>query len=245
MSGKQKAFTIVELLIVIVVIGILAAISLVAYTGINDRAKLSAAKSHAAQLSRSPDTLDTLGNWKFDECSGSVISDSSSAKNNGTVAGTASWSTDTPSGSGCSFQFNGSTLINVSGRITANYYLKATWLKITSCGVNNNMVSSGNDNSNAFFAPNCRLSAGHNGSWTSVSDSVSLADGKWHYVVLEYTASSPTVGTLKLWRDGSLVATNTGVAPPNNPAASTIQIGGFNGGNNFTGLLDEVLVITK
>ncbi len=33
-SNSQKAFTIVELLIVIVVIGILAAISIVAYNGI-------------------------------------------------------------------------------------------------------------------------------------------------------------------------------------------------------------------
>lgn len=37
--GKQKGFTIVELLIVIVVIAILAAISVVSYTGIQNRAK--------------------------------------------------------------------------------------------------------------------------------------------------------------------------------------------------------------
>lgn len=39
MWAKQKGFTIVELLIVIVVIGILAAITIVAYNGIQDRAK--------------------------------------------------------------------------------------------------------------------------------------------------------------------------------------------------------------
>lgn len=38
MNQKQKAFTIVELLIVIVVIGILAAITVVAYSGIQNRA---------------------------------------------------------------------------------------------------------------------------------------------------------------------------------------------------------------
>ena len=38
---RQKGFTIVELLIVIVVIGILAAITIVAYNGIQDRAKFS------------------------------------------------------------------------------------------------------------------------------------------------------------------------------------------------------------
>ena len=38
MSIRQKGFTIVELLIVIVVIGILAAITVVAYNGIQERA---------------------------------------------------------------------------------------------------------------------------------------------------------------------------------------------------------------
>ena len=40
-SQKQNGFTIVELLIVIVVIGILAAITIVAYNGVQDRAKVS------------------------------------------------------------------------------------------------------------------------------------------------------------------------------------------------------------
>lgn len=49
--AKQKAFTIVELLIVIVVIAILAAITIVAYNGIQDRAKASAAQAAAKQAS--------------------------------------------------------------------------------------------------------------------------------------------------------------------------------------------------
>lgn len=42
LSKKRDGFTIVELLIVIVVIGILAAITIVAYNGIQDRARASA-----------------------------------------------------------------------------------------------------------------------------------------------------------------------------------------------------------
>ena len=38
-AKKQVGFTIVELLVVIVVVGILAAISVVAYTGIQERAR--------------------------------------------------------------------------------------------------------------------------------------------------------------------------------------------------------------
>ena len=46
---RRRGFTIVELLIVVVVIAILAAITIVAYNGINDRAKASAASSAVQQ----------------------------------------------------------------------------------------------------------------------------------------------------------------------------------------------------
>lgn len=49
---KQKAFTIVELLIVVVVIAILAAITIVAYNGITNRAKESSVASTAAQVQK-------------------------------------------------------------------------------------------------------------------------------------------------------------------------------------------------
>lgn len=48
--AKQKGFTIVELLIVIVVIGILAAITIVAYNGIQNRANDAAVQSDLQKL---------------------------------------------------------------------------------------------------------------------------------------------------------------------------------------------------
>lgn len=50
--AKQKGFTIVELLIVIVVIGILAAITIVAYNGIQGRAKDSQTDSALSQVKK-------------------------------------------------------------------------------------------------------------------------------------------------------------------------------------------------
>lgn len=51
-SQSQRGFTIVELLIVVVVITILAVITIVAYNGINDRAKASAAASAVQQVGK-------------------------------------------------------------------------------------------------------------------------------------------------------------------------------------------------
>lgn len=53
---KQNGFTIVELLIVIVIIGILAAITAVAYNGIQERAKVSRANNDLALLNKAIQT---------------------------------------------------------------------------------------------------------------------------------------------------------------------------------------------
>lgn len=58
---KQKGFTIVELLIVVVVIAILAAITIVAYNGIQNRAKASSAQSAANVVMKKAEAANAAG----------------------------------------------------------------------------------------------------------------------------------------------------------------------------------------
>lgn len=60
MKKRANAFTIVELLIVIVVIAILAAISIVAYSGIQERARQTKAASDLSQIQRAIVSAQTL-----------------------------------------------------------------------------------------------------------------------------------------------------------------------------------------
>lgn len=69
--AKQKGFTIVELLIVIVVIGILAAITIVAYNGIQERGRVARANSDlrtlkqaivSARINQSKQLIGVTGN---------------------------------------------------------------------------------------------------------------------------------------------------------------------------------------
>lgn len=243
--GYQTGFTIVELLIVIVVIAILAAITVVAYNGIQERARMSAAQSYAAQIGRSPDILNAIGYYDFEQGSGVSVPDRSEKANAGTIAagGTATYSTDTPSGTGRSFSFNSATRINTGISLQPSYYLKAAWVKPT--GSCNNVISAASGSSDAFYLPSCRVNAGHNGAWNHVTDSVALNDGKWHHLALEFTQTSGTVGTLRLWRDGSPVATNANAPLPTGLDLTTPVIGAYGAGNYYSGLMDDVIIITR
>jgi len=57
---KQKGFTIVELLIVVVIIAILAAITIVAYSGIQNRAKASSAQSLANTIMKKAEAFNAV-----------------------------------------------------------------------------------------------------------------------------------------------------------------------------------------
>ncbi len=95
---KTKGFTIVELLVVIVVIGILAAITMVSYSGVTTKANLSANKANASSVISAADayfaeygtypTKATLSNGSVKVPSSIVIGDTAPTAPSSTATAT-------------------------------------------------------------------------------------------------------------------------------------------------------------
>ena len=85
---KNSGFTIVELLIVIVVIAILAAISIVAYNGIQARGKASAAQSAATSLDKKLEIYNALNSF-YPTSPGTITG--TTAQNSVTTSASSEW----------------------------------------------------------------------------------------------------------------------------------------------------------
>ena len=84
---QSRGFTIVELLIVIVVIAILAAITIAAYSGITNRAKTSAGQSATSTLVKKVEAYNTLASTYPTYCQ--LVTSSSTPTGAAPSAGTA------------------------------------------------------------------------------------------------------------------------------------------------------------
>ncbi len=87
-TNHQKGFTIVELLIVIVVIGILAAITIVAFNGVQNRGKASAAQSAAVALDKKVESYNAVNGF-YPTTTGTITG--TATQNSITTATTSEW----------------------------------------------------------------------------------------------------------------------------------------------------------
>jgi prepilin-type N-terminal cleavage/methylation domain-containing protein len=81
---NNRAFTLLELLVVITIIGILASIVVVSMSGSTDSATIAKGKAYAQQV-HALLGANAVGVWNFDEGAGTTLTDISGYGNNGTL----------------------------------------------------------------------------------------------------------------------------------------------------------------
>ena len=115
---KQQGFTIVELLIVIVVIAILAAITIVAYNGIQTRGKLSSAQSTANVILKKAEAWNSIQSSYPTYCQ--FARGETNAAGTATGVGTAGCTANaTPTAGPGEAKLDDPTLIAIAGGVTA------------------------------------------------------------------------------------------------------------------------------
>lgn len=226
MWAKQKkapGFTIVELLIVIVIIGILAAITIVAYNGIQNRARASAAQSLASQANKKvmayqasegsyPADLTTAGVTDTSNLQYSVNNGGSPATycltaTNGNVSYFVGSSQSTPQSGGCNGHGQGGTAAITNMAVNPSM---ASTSNVSSAGApgSNAVIATGGFSGNSFVR---RTLSGAGGGGLYFNPVTAVTPGT-AYTASAYVRSSISVSVRVNieWKAGGTILSSSG-----------------------------------
>ncbi len=249
----KRGFTLIELLVVIAIVALLSSVVISSVNASRSKAALAASRQFAANVYHAAGD-EAMGIWEFDECSGTVANDLSGNGNTGTLTGGAAFSTDTPTGKGCSVSSSGTTPYvnagsNVSLSSMAGSITVMGWVKYTTSGYNY-IFSNDRDCCGAYNGYSLQVTGGGrasfriwNGSAVSVTGSTAIQSGRWYHLAGTYDGS-----TLKVYVDGKLDGTTLSSTNSGVPASFNATLGALAACTNGCGrnlLIDSVYVFAK
>jgi len=256
---KNRAFTLLELLVVITIIGILSSIVIVSMSGSTDSATIAKGKAYAQQVHALLGS-NAVGVWNFDEgtvntCSATQDAcDISGYNNHGTFVGDTHYVDSDIDGYALSFDGTGDYVVLTNdpasglSEITISAWIKPTQLQYGSIygGWNN---SDYNERSSVLFyrggdgANQDEMTFSIYNSYDNAFTAVGitkLGTDKWYYVVGIYDGSFVKI-YINGEFDGSLEATGS-----INSVTTPVKIGTHKTNEYFfKGYIDEVHVYTE
>lgn len=263
LKKSHKAFTIIEMLVVISIIGVLASIVIIQLSGAEEKAKMSKIRSFSVKVGIEL-AGDVVSEWRLDESMGDTAYDAWGI-NNGTLYSGAGACSDPPTlgcphweevgdcVSGYCLEFDGTDDwvdcgddASLTTNITNNLTVEAWANPYNVVGSSNcqNIASQYGDGSNGWILRTSNSNDGHFhpyiyvGGWHSC-DGGFLEINKWSHLVLTYDGE-----TVKGYLNGIFVCQNTDPSGNLAMTGSTVLAGSYTG-ERFEGIIDEVKIFSR
>jgi prepilin-type N-terminal cleavage/methylation domain-containing protein len=227
----RRAFTLVELLVVISIIGLLSTIAIVSLNGSRDKARIASGKSFEQSINQKlGDRLE--GEWFLDSVTGGVATDTSG---NGRT-GTAVNATLVPGVFGNAYSFSATGYVDV-GPISINPDITVSaWIYPTISNQLGFIVGKLPVNSQwELFLENGYIRWRGGATVLNTASCPEPTPNAWHHVV-----GTQSGGQAAIYVDGKQCVTGANLPIAN--GNGNVQIGTFSGSYNFTGIIDQVRI---
>ncbi|MDD5555329.1 MAG: LamG domain-containing protein [Candidatus Paceibacterota bacterium] len=257
----NKSFTLIEILVVIVIIGIISAFIIVSMAGVSSKANIAKSQAFANSL-RNSLLINLVSEWKFDELSspvtqGTTIQDSWGGGNNGTVTSNDSndrLRNDSDCVSGKCLYFDGGDYVNCGTNSNLEFgttsFTMAAWFKTPNHGSGAPIMGKGhigttNDKYGMRFIAANRIcidfADGTNGGqcFLDHTGSFNVSDNKWHFAV---TTINRTTQKILTYLDTKYVAQADISSMGSVASALYFGIGAYGGSGGFQGYVDGIAI---
>ncbi len=250
----NKSFTLIEILVVIVIVGILSAFIIIGMAGVSEKAAIAKGQAFAGSL-RNSLLINMAGEWKFEgptaidgDAVTDDIKDSWGGNNTGiTITGTPKIKGGNSCVSGKCLSFNGTTdTVNCGSggtdlRVSSGSAMAVeAWVNLVDPSRLQSVVSEWTPWILFISSSKMRFYIRSSGADYSVSSNTVLSSNQWHHIAVAYTKSDLSAAFyLNGKRDGNPAFSVT----IDNPSSVLLQIGGYGNINTrLGGMVDEVRI---